>query len=1069
MSYGQKMGFLSTIGGKIADWVTGKKSATQEEQAKQQVTNQARQTIPDFSSKTNPSSKIGTTDDLISWAKSNPHKLDALIAQNPRARILREVINNPAKLQALQKNNAQTETSNFDAKQFSSSRIQLVADSGAGSMPRVIELKLENGIRVLVVPDSSSNQVSLTAQYSVGSNQDIKPGTAHLLEHMLGGRAATSSFGKSEISDLYEYNGAKIQHDWQAGTNRDITMYAGSLDPSLIELLFKIESERMDQANLDDIDTELKLEKSTIETEIDQVVNDSSGYQIEDAFRSLAIPESIYNNNVIGTKESVQSITKQDLKDFYRHYQDPKNLTLIIAGNVGEPARLEHLLLNYFANKQKPEKPVIKREEAITRPPVSSVKGQKEISFKKSGDEKILSLGYFGPNISERDNLVLGFIRASLMGRGPKSRLLKKLADSTKINVGVGMNPFPAKGNSLFSLNVSVDKIVDLDELKVEVKKILQDIKEKGLTAEEIEQIRQDTKYSEISRQEDPKLQATVISHHDIWGNWQAGTNVVQQIQGISNEDIMRVAQDLFKDENEYTVKLLPSEEKSKANKSSASQQVDKVRDINPERLQSLTEAIVGKNTVKAPDLQLRDLGQVIINENHRLPKASIRLQCLGQPLSEKDRIITDILESLFVQSGTLKHDKDQLFDQFRELGSDHSFGVGHDGVYFDINAITLGDNLAKALELFRETLLEARLDPETFTGVKGLLKNSIREEYENPMSAAFNQVLNKAFPVGHPNHVATREERWQLVDSIQYDDVIQFWNKIKNSNFVIAASGDVKPEQITQVQSIINEWSQQAPRDLGAGTIGAHKTDIQELEGFEYKGVQETAHVVLGRGVGVKSTDPDFYPLLLANLIMGGPILSSRLLRTVRESQGNVYSANSMFHNFINNDGRFLIAASTRKGNGHNLANQLKELVSKFPDDISEAELKMAKQFYIKSYMKDHFTNNAAIADTLVGMRLKNRNYSFIQDLPRMIEEDISLEDVKNAVKKHMNMDGLQLAIADEKLSINGQEVDTKFDAKKYKAQHPELFAPPQTEVKAAQASKTKLQQNTPQLALAV
>lgn len=1012
------MGLLSTITDKVKGWFAAAPKPVEQAVPVSPVLPQ----LPVAAPQTLPKNQ----QELLAWAQANPLKLDALIAQNPQAQLIKDAIANNT-------SSSNLEHSSFDSKQFSSPRIQFVDDSGAGSMPRIIELKMDNGMKVLLVPDDTASKVHLSSVYSVGSNQDPIPGTAHALEHIAGGGAASSSFKKGEMTDLYEYHGAKAESDYNAGTCGDFTFYWASLDPSLLELMMKVESERMDQLDLNDIDDVLKREKSLINSEID-MINDRTGHLIANAMKDLTIPNSIANNNVIGTKESVASIDKQKLQDFYQYYKDPSNLTLVVSGKIGSPQRLEHLLLNYFANKEKPAQVKPKPIDILKRPSQSPPAKDREQTILKAGDSKALALAYRGPNYTEKDCFVMSFILEALSKRGPKSRLVKKLTEAKKINIGLDCSPLPSKGDSLNLIIVHVDKIVDLDELKAEVKKVLAEVKANGLDEDELRKIKQEFLYEQIHKQEDANAQASQAMEYDQYGDWHSAANATKIAQGITNDDIKRVANAVLVDDNEYTVYLKPTEKKEEKKAPAILDKALDVKELEVKRLEALTKAIIGDKQVTLPDLKVQDSGQVILNENHRLPKVAIRMESPRQPLSNKDMYTAQVLTSLFFQSGTMSQDKDQVFERLEDLGAGVDFNIGHEGVGFNISTVSIADNLAKTLELFKEMILGTRLDSEKFVNIKAGIKNSIKEENENHAAILRTQLMNKVYPAGHYHHQASQLERWQMVDSITYADVMNLWERIKQSNFVIAGSGDLKQDDLNKLQLVMQDWSKQPARNIGNELVGAHRADLQELEGNEFKALQDQSFVTLGQQLELKNTDPDFYALYLAKEILGGATFSSRLMRTIRESQGNVYSANAYFSNYRNADGIFQIVAASQKGNGKNLAQQLKNVLSNFPADITEDELNMAKQNFIKSYVKDKFEDNDAIADHLLDNRLKGRDLDFVKQIPAMIE-GIQLPDIQNAIAKHIDLKNIHEVIVDDKIVVDGQEIDTSFDAKAYKA----------------------------------
>jgi predicted Zn-dependent peptidase len=262
----------------------------------------------------------------------------------------------------------------------------------------------------------------------------------------------------------------------------------------------------------------------------------------------------------------------------------------------------------------------------------------------------------------------------------------------------------------------------------------------------------------------------------------------------------------------------------------------------------------------------------------------------------------------------------------------------------------------------------------------------------------------------------------------------MKFWQELKQGSFIITASGDTNQEQIKQYfDSTINQWTHSHNPNLNLNLPETHGADIQQLEGYEFKGDQEQAHVVLTQDCNINTTDTDYYPIRLANLILGAHPLSSRLGKLVRENSGLVYHIQSSLDNSTYHGGPFLVQAASKKSDAQKLLATIKQALSGFPDNITDKEIVLAKQILIRSFFIDWFKTNSNKASTLLDLELKNHDMNFIKNFAAMINS-ISREQIIDAFKKHINLSKLVEVVVDDKIKVNGQEVNTKFDAKEHK-----------------------------------
>src|SRR5580658_8146419 len=124
------------------------------------------------------------------------------------------------------------------------------------------DTRLDNGLRVILVPDHSAPVYAINVSYNVGSRNELPghTGFAHLFEHMM--FEGSENVGKGEHFILVLNNGGGMN----GSTNEDRTNYFETLPANQLDLGLFLESDRMralavNQANLDNQRNAVQEEK----------------------------------------------------------------------------------------------------------------------------------------------------------------------------------------------------------------------------------------------------------------------------------------------------------------------------------------------------------------------------------------------------------------------------------------------------------------------------------------------------------------------------------------------------------------------------------------------------------------------------------------------------------------------------------------------------------------------------------------------------------------------------------------------------------------------------------------
>jgi zinc protease len=174
-----------------------------------------------------------------------------------------------------------------------------------------------------------------------------------------------------------------------------------------------------------------------------------------------------------------------------------------------------------------------------------------------------------------------------------------------------------------------------------------------------------------------------------------------------------------------------------------------------------------------------------------------------------------------------------------------------------------------------------------------GQLRARLDREAEDPKSLARRELFAHLFPTDHPLHRNPAGKREDL-DTIRREDILQFHGEhYRPDRTVLVVVGDRTPEEIrASVERALGDWKPAArsssPRPpMPTVTATARRT-------ITLPGKSE-AIVMLG-GNGITREHPDYFAAFLANRILGGGDLNSRLMKALRQDGGMTYGVYSYF-----------------------------------------------------------------------------------------------------------------------------------------------------------------------------
>ena len=192
---------------------------------------------------------------------------------------------------------------------------------------QVSTFSLANGMQAIVIEDHRAPVVTNMVWYRAGSadEQRGKSGIAHFLEHLM--FKGTKTVATGDFSKIVEANGG---YD-NAFTSTDMTAYHQRLAADRLELVMKMEADRMRNLVLSEED--VTTEREVILEERSQRIDSQPEALFSEQLSAAQYLNHPYGVPIIGWRSEMEHLSRQDALDWYQLYYAPNNATLIVEKN----------------------------------------------------------------------------------------------------------------------------------------------------------------------------------------------------------------------------------------------------------------------------------------------------------------------------------------------------------------------------------------------------------------------------------------------------------------------------------------------------------------------------------------------------------------------------------------------------------------------------------------------------------------------------------------------------------------------------------------------------------------
>ncbi len=334
----------------------------------------------------------------------------------------------------------------------------------------------------------------------------------------------------------------------------------------------------------------------------------------------------------------------------------------------------------------------------------------------------------------------------------------------------------------------------------------------------------------------------------------------------------------------------------------------------------------------------------VLFIETHKVPLVEVRVVVRAGAASDpKGKAGLAQMAAEMLDRGAGRRSALEISDAVDHLGADLSAGAGWDDTTVRVNVPS--ERLGQALEILADVVLRPGFPEEELKRVRKELLTELLQWRDEPVAlarVAFARALYGNHPYGRVTEGSERSVR-----GITRADLVRFHSSFfQPGNATIVAAGDLTaPDLLARLEEAFGSWSGTAARPPVVGAAAQVRgrpvwlIDVPQASQSEIR---------FGR-VGPPRSTPDYFPLVVANTVLGGSF-TSRLNQNLREQHGYTYGAGSWFDFRLSTGPFFAAAAVQTDKTAASLSEFFKELEG-IRRPIGEEELARARNYVALRY----------------------------------------------------------------------------------------------------------------------
>lgn len=787
---------------------------------------------------------------------------------------------------------------------------QDVGAGGADADPTVIETKLLNGLKVLIVPRPVRPVAIVDVWVGVGSivESAANSGVSHFFEHMVFKGTPNRPAGQfeQEVDAMGGKANATTSYDW---THYYIEAPSENIDV-MIDLLADVTQ------NAAFPEEEIIREKEVVARERDMGRADSSAAAVRTIYSTL-FGDHPYGMPPIGTAESLNNQARADFLAFRDTYYVPNNMTVVIVGDVNPDHALAQVQEKFGAMQ-----PKALPERAFT--PMQAVTESQTIELEGDSSQGYLAFAWPGPAIEDHGDVVAMDVLLTLLSGGRSSRFSQNIGRDLGIGASPSAGYFTRHDPSAITVSANFP-YSHRATLEAAIMTELESLLRNDVAEAEVERAKTMLLAAmTLSRETNAGLAYELGFYDTVADDYNFTFEYTDRIRSMTGAELVATAQKYIKPDAYVEVVQKPKNWKASA-----------------------TAPVIANNVYSET---LPNGLQLVLAEDRSTDAVALFafVQAGNAAETGSQAGISNLTQRMLV-AGTKTLDDNAIFTEMEDLGVNlNQFTTPDAGV---LSFVATKDTWDEALPIFVDVLQNPAFDNQEFESVRGGIATSLGKANEDQFALAYQNL--RAALYGSGGYGNPQYGDVGALAKLSLGEVKRFYAACyAPEHMVISAVGNFDAELFAaHLRSHLlgmNDGRGACRRQDTTLTLTANKT-------VEATTAANLTWMMLGYpGPGAGS--PDYAAMRVLANILGGSA-GSRLSVEVRGQQGLAYSTGA-FLPMLAGDSHLVLFAVIQPQQRQRVLQSMAAIIADIQQNgVDAQELERAKSIEVGAFLLDHET----------------------------------------------------------------------------------------------------------------
>ncbi len=863
---------------------------------------------------------------------------------------------------------------------------------------------LPSGQKVIVKEIHDNNIVKIDTWINTGSiNEDNKTnGISHFLEHLF--FKGTQKNPTGTFDKILDSKGATVN----AATSKDYTHYYIEIPSADFDLALDLHADMLLNPMIPR--KELERERPVVIEEISKT-KDSPANRMFDNLYTLIYEKSNhpYKRTVIGKKEIIQNVTREEILNYYNKFYTPDAFTTVIVGDVNSAQALKKVE-NAFNNnnpknqnsqnslnsdknqKNKPKQtgqttksPLYSKQVKIKYPKVKPLTGIEEKIDTMDVNKTHLMIGFLAPKFSDDKETYPLDVLSTILTTGKSSILNQKIKEEKDLVRSISSGNYSQKDSGIFYIYATIDPQREKqakDEIIKEIKKIQQGILSDSAVSKAKNQIKTDTYYARESISN--IAEELGYSYTFSSGNENYYDNYLKNIEKVTKQDIINAA-NKYLTTDKYALSIVRGNN------------FKEISDVKKDSNSDCTNNKLIEQKENTKKVLLENGANLITKKKTTNSIIAFDISIKGSKAIEKVPA-SALLAAAAATHGSENYTNTQFAQFLDENGI--KLGVASSNDVFSISMQVTKNNLDKAFIVLDEVLNKPVFPDSEIEKIKTRKIKDLKSISDTPSRFVFDEFKKLAFK----DTIYGQNSTFILnnIEKAKREDIVDFYSRVINPcNMSISVVGDVDEDFVAQkFNEIIKPCDKENCSKFSFKTQKFTPYKPQNnIETTIYKNEVQANWLALGYKTCGTLSEKDRKDIAVLNVINAilGEGMSSRLFTKLREEKGLAYSVGSnLSANIL--DGVFMAYIGTNS-NGIEQAKQgiLDEFEILKKEMVTTQELNDAKNKIMGQFLFSLETNMAE-ADLLSSYDVLGRNLDALEEYKKLILKTTQSDIIETA-----------------------------------------------------------------------